>query len=80
MILPYRSKRELVYDWLNNLRVHKPDELEAALRLAMGVRFDAFVTWIVQEAKNYYTAQRDTAQAAHDAIDALPDKPTEPVE
>ena len=79
MLLPFRTKRELVFEWLNNLRVHKPAELEAALRLAMGARFDAFVAWIIQQAKDHYTAQRDDAQSAHDAIDALPEEePEEP--
>ena len=78
-MLPFRTKRELVFEWLNNLRVHKPAELEAALRLAMGARFDAFVAWLVQEAKDAYAAQRDGAQECLDAIDALPEEePEEP--
>ena len=80
MALPFRTKRELVFEWLNNLRVHRPAELEAALRLAMGARFDAFVAWIVQEAKDYYAAERDGAQESLDAIDALPEEaPEEPI-
>jgi len=80
MALPFRTKRELVFEWLNNLRVHRPAELEAALRLAMGARFDAFVAWIVQEAKDYYAAQSTDALASADAIDALPEEaPEEPI-
>ena len=80
MTLPSRTKRELVFEWLNNLRVQKPAELEAALRLAMGARFDAFVAWIVQEAKDYYAAQSTDALASADAIDALPEEaPEEPI-
>ena len=79
-MLPFRTKRELVFEWLNNLRVHKPAELEAALRLAMGARFDAFIAWIVQQAKDYYAAQSTDALASADAIDALPEEePEEPL-
>jgi len=80
MLLPFRTKRELAFEQMNNLRVHNPAKLEAALRLGMGEKFGAFVAWLLDEAKADYTARRDDAQAAHDAIDALPDKPTEPSE
>jgi len=79
-MLPFRTKRELVFEWLNNLRVHKPAELEAALRLAMGARFDAFVAWLVQEAMDYYAAQSTDALASADAIDALPYREPEEIE
>jgi len=78
-MLPFRTKRALFLEWLNNLRVHKPAELEGALKLAMGARFDAFIAWIVQQAKDYYAAQSTDALASADAIDALPyQEPEEP--
>ena len=79
VILPFRTKRALAWEMMNNLRVRDPDRLEAALRTAMGDKFDNFVAWLVQEGRDYYATQRDRAQEAHDAIDALPDEePEEP--
>ena len=72
-MLPFRTKRELAFEELNNLRVHNPDRLVNALKLAMGAKFDDFVAWLIQEAKDRYAALRDDTQASLDAIDALPD-------
>ena len=79
-MLPFRTKRALFLEWLNNLRVHRPDALLAALKVAMGAKFDPFKTWVIQQAKDEYAAQRDGAQESLDAIDALPEEePEEPL-
>ena len=72
-MLPFRTKRAVAFEELNNLRVHNPTRLVNALKAAMGANFDAFVAWLIQEAKDRYTAQRDDTQESLDAIDALPD-------
>ena len=78
MALPFQTKRAVALEELNNLRVHNPARLVAALKLAMGDKFDAFVAWLIQEAKDRYAAQRDDTQESIDAIDLLPDE--EPAE
>jgi len=73
-MLVFQTKRELAFEELNNLRVRDPDRLEAILRAAMGAKYEAFLAGLIGDAKDSFIAQRDSAQEAHDAIDALPDK------
>jgi len=78
MALPFQTKRAVALEELNNLRVHAPARLINALKVAMGAKFDDFVAWLIQEAKDRYAAQRDDTQESIDAIDLLPDE--EPAE